>query len=87
MKNYSLDFARQLKARLSKGGQPPSKRQAKAGRRFVHDMIRKAQPGSMMNRGQPKGYRPPCADERTRTLFAAYRRRVAAKQDISAARG
>ena len=87
MKNYSEDFRRQLAARLSKGGQPPSKRTAKAGRRFVHELAKKAQPGSMMNRGQPKGYRPPCADDRTRLLFAAYRRRVAAKQELSAARG
>ena len=87
MKIYSEDFRRQLAARLSHGGQPPSKRTAKAGKRFVHELAKKAQPGSMMNRGQPKGYQPPCADYRTRMMMARYHNRVEARKDISAARG
>lgn len=73
--NASDDFRRQLLARLATGNRVPSKRQARNSRRLFRDLTRKRQPGSMLNRGQPKGHRPPVADERTKVLFAAHHKR------------
>ena len=66
---------------------PPTKAQAKLAKRTYKAALREAQPSSMMNMTRATLRGIISTDYRTRLLFAAYRRRVAAKQELSAARG
>ncbi len=52
-----------------------SKRTAKSGKRYTAQ-LRAKQSSSMLDTGAPAGHRLPIADERTKLMFAKYRRQV-----------
>lgn len=55
----------------------PSRSIAKANKKASNAVDRNKQPQSMLNMGQPVFYRATVADEKTKKLFAAWRKRVA----------
>jgi len=56
--------------------QIPSRSVAKANKKASNKIDAKRQPSSMIHMGQPIFYRATVSDERTKNLFAAYRRRI-----------
>ena len=92
IKNYSLrhnatDIERNREALFAKVerreilAQPlrriPSRSIAKANKKASNAVDRSRQPQSMLNMGQPVFYRATVADEKTKKLFAGWRKRVA----------
>lgn len=55
----------------------PSKAVAKNNKKASNSIDRSRQPLSMLNMGQPIFYRSTVSDEKTKKLFAAWRKRVA----------
>ena len=56
----------------------PSRSIAKANKKASNTVDRSRQPQSMLNMGQPIFYRATVSDEKTKKLFAGWRKRIAA---------